>query len=143
MDVYSQKIIHFGPPGAGTAYKLMVNLMVGVQAVALAEGLLMAEKLGLDMIQVIEGLTSGAAASPVVKAYAQRMVSGDHEEITNFLARWMQKDMTYALRLASETGQAVPTSASATQVFQMVQAKGLLDKNITTVIDALRLKEKT
>jgi len=138
MDTYSQEIVHFGLPGAGTAYKLIVNLMVGVQTVALAEGLLLADKFGLDMVQVIQGLTSGAVASPIVKAYAERMVSGDHDEVTNFLARWMHKDMAYALRLATATGQPVPASAVATQVFQMAQAKGLIDKNVTAVIEALR-----
>jgi 3-hydroxyisobutyrate dehydrogenase len=138
MDAYSQEIIHFGPVGAGTAYKLMVNSMVGVQAVALAEGLLLAEKAGLDMAQVIQALTGGAVASPIVKAYAERMVSGDHDEVTNFLARWMHKDMAYALTLAAEMGQSVPTSAAATQVFQMMQARRLADKNVTAVIETLR-----
>jgi 3-hydroxyisobutyrate dehydrogenase len=139
MRAYSQKIIHFGLPGAATAYKLIVNLMVGVQAVALAESLLLAEKSGLNMAQVIEALTSGAAASPVVKAYAQRMVIGDHTETINFLARWMQKDMTYALELAAALGQAVPTATSAAQVFQTTQDKGWIDQNVTVVIEALRL----
>jgi 3-hydroxyisobutyrate dehydrogenase len=138
MDAYSQEIVHFGPVGAGTAYKLMVNSMVGVQAVALAEGLLLAEKTGLDMAQVIRALAGGAAASPIVKAYAERMVSGDHDEVTNFLARWMHKDMAYALTLAAEMGQSMPTSAVATQVFQMMQARRLADKNVTAVIETLR-----
>jgi 3-hydroxyisobutyrate dehydrogenase len=142
MNAYSQKIIHFGLPGAATAYKLIVNLMVGVQAVALAEGLLLAEKSGLNMSQVIESLTSSAVASPIVKAYAQRMVSGDHEEVTNFLARWMHKDMAYALDLAAETGQAIPTSTSATRAFQMAGAMDLFDKNVTAVIEALRFEEE-
>ena len=76
MEAYSQKIIHFGPPGAGTAYKLVVNLMVAVQAAALAEGVLLAEKAGLDLTQVAGTLASGAVASPLVKAYAGRMARG-------------------------------------------------------------------
>jgi 3-hydroxyisobutyrate dehydrogenase len=138
MDAYSQRIVHFGPVGAGTAYKLVVNLMVGVQAVALAEGLLLAERSGLDMDQVIGALTSGAVASPVVKAYAQKMAGGDHDEVANFLARWMHKDMTYGVRLAFEVEQPVPTSAVATQVYQTLLARGLADKNVTAVIEALR-----
>ncbi len=142
MNVYSEKIIHFGLPGTATAYKLMVNLMVGAQAVALAEGLLLAEQSGLNMARVIEALSTSAVASPVVKAYAQRMVSGDHEENIGFLARWMFKDMTYALELAADRGQAVPTSTSASQVFRMAEVKGLLDQNVTAVIEALRSTEE-
>jgi 3-hydroxyisobutyrate dehydrogenase len=138
LEAYSQSIVCFGPPGYGTAYKLVVNLMVGVQAVALAEGLLLAERIGLDMEQVVQGLASGAVASPIVKAYAEKMVRGEHLPVTNFLARWMHKDMLYALRLAAEEGQPVPASTAAAQVFQVAQARGLIDQNVTAVIEALR-----
>jgi len=138
MEAFSQRLIHFGPVGAGTAYKLVVNLMVGVQAVALAEGLLLAEKAGLDMAQVLPALTSGAVGSPVVKAYAERMLSGDHKDVTNFLARWMHKDMEYALQLAGGAGQPTPTSAAATRIFQKALDEGSANQNVTAVIEALR-----
>ena len=137
MEVYSQEIIHFGQVGAGTTYKLIVNLMVAAQATALAEGLLLAEKSGLDMAQVVQSLTSGAVASRIVKAYAANMVKGDHEPV-NFAARWLHKDASYALDLAAELGQAMPLSAVAAQLYQMALAKGVTEKNASAVIEALR-----
>lgn len=137
LDTYSQQIIHFGPPGAGTAYKLVVNLMGAVHAVALAEGILLAEKAGLDMAKVVEGLTSGAVASPLVKAFAGRMVNNDHDEV-HFSARWMHKDAAYALKMAMELGQGLPMSAVATQLYQMAVSQGLGQKNVSVVIEALR-----
>jgi 3-hydroxyisobutyrate dehydrogenase len=138
MEAYSQAIIHFGPVGTGTAYKLVVNLMVGVQAAALAEGLLLAERSGLDMAQVTPALATGAVGSPIVQAYAERMLSGDHREVTNFLARWMHKDMDYALQLAASVGQPMPTSAAATQVFRRALDEGFAQQNVTAVIETLR-----
>jgi 3-hydroxyisobutyrate dehydrogenase len=137
MERYSQHIIHFGGPGSGTAYKLVVNLMVATQAAALAEGILLAQKSDLDMARVIEGLTSGAVASPLVKAYAGRMAKGEHDQV-NFSARWMHKDAAYALRLAAEMGQAVPTSAVAVQLYQLALSRGLVEKNMSVVVEALR-----
>lgn len=137
LEAYSRTIIHFGPPGAGTAYKLVANLMGAVHAVALAEGILLAEKAGLDMAKVVEGLTGGAVASPLVKAFAGRMVNNDHDEV-HFSARWMHKDADYALKMAGEIGQAVPMSAVAVQVYQMALSRGLGEKNISVVIEALR-----
>ncbi len=137
MEAYSQEIIHFGQVGAGTTYKLIVNLMVAAQATALAEGLLLAEKSGLDMAQVVQSLTSGAVASRIVKAYAANMVQGDHEPV-NFAARWLHKDAAYALDLAAELGQAMPLSAVAAQLYQMALAKGVTEKNASAVIEALR-----
>lgn len=137
MEAYSREIIHFGPVGAGTTYKLIVNLMVAAQATALAEGILLAQKSGLDMAQVIEGLTSGAVASRIVKAYAQNMVNGDHDQV-NFSTRWLHKDATYALNLAQDMEQTMPISAVAAQIYQMALSKGLADKNASAVIEALR-----
>jgi 3-hydroxyisobutyrate dehydrogenase len=137
METYSREIIRFGQVGAGTTYKLVVNLMVAAQATALAEGLLLAQKSGLDMAQVIQGLTNGAVASRIVKAYAENMVNGNHEQV-NFSARWLHKDATYALKLAKEMEQATPMSAVATQIYQMALDKGLADKNASAVIEVLR-----
>ena len=138
LDALSKEIVHFGPPGAGTAYKLTVNMMVGVQAVALAEGLLMAEKYGLDMGKVVHGLTSGAVASPVVKAYAAKMISGDHKEVVNFSAHWMHKDLTYALQMAAQVGQSTPTLTAAEQILALAVARAQEEKNVTYLIEALR-----
>jgi 3-hydroxyisobutyrate dehydrogenase len=137
MEAYSGDIIHFGQVGTGTTYKLIVNLMVAAQATALAEGLLLAEKSGLDMAQVVQGLTSGAVASRIVKAYAETMVAGQHDQV-NFSARWLHKDATYALQLAKQMEQSVPMSAVATQIYQMALTRGLADKNASAVIEALR-----
>ena len=54
LQPFSSEIIHFGPVGAGTAYKLMVNLMGAVQIAGAAEGMLIAEKAGLDPGQVAD-----------------------------------------------------------------------------------------
>ncbi len=137
MEIYSQDIIHFGPVGTGTTYKLIVNLMVAAQATALAEGLLLAEKSGLDMPQVIQGLTSSAIANRIVKAYAEAMVTGDHNQV-NFSARWLHKDTVYALKLADKMEQAMPMSAVAAQLYQLALGKGMADKNASAIIEALR-----
>ncbi len=137
LDAISSKIIVFGPPGAGTGFKLLYNLMGATQMVALAEALLTAEKLGLNMDSVIEGLTSGFTASPGVKAFVGRMVNHDHEFV-NFSAHWMRKDAAYGVRQAAETGQAIPLSGVAAQVYQLAVSRGLGEKNLSAVIEALR-----
>ena len=46
LDAISTELIHFGPVGTGTAYKLLINLMGAVQIAAAAEGFAVAEKAG-------------------------------------------------------------------------------------------------
>ena len=121
----------------GTAYKLVVNLMSAVQLTALAEGLLLAEKAGLNMEKVSQGLTSGAVASPLVKNHLKRMVNRDHDHV-NFSTRWMHKDAVYALRMAAELGQTMPLSAVAPQVLQLALSQGWSEHNFSAVIEGLR-----
>lgn len=137
LNAISSKIIVFGPPGAGTGFKLLYNLMGATQMVAMAEALLTAEKLGLNMESVIEGLTTGFTASPGVKNFVRRMVDHDHDFV-NFSAHWMRKDAAYAVRQAAEVGQAVPLSGVSAQIYQLAVSHGLGHKNLSAVIEALK-----
>lgn len=137
FDAISERIIHFGPPGAGTAFKLLYNMLGAAMLVGLAEAIALAEKANLSMERVIEGLTSGFTASPGVKAFAQRMVDHDHDYV-NFTAHWMHKDASYAIKMAADLGQAMPMSAVATQIYQLALSRGLGDKNLSVVVEALR-----
>jgi 3-hydroxyisobutyrate dehydrogenase len=137
LEAISREIIHFGPPGTGTAYKLIVNLVAAAQAVALAEGVLLAEKAGLNMERVIYALTTGLAGSQVVKGNIHQMTSGDHEAV-NFSTKWMHKDIGYALRMAAEAGQPMLFSSLLLPLFQAAVNRELGDKNFSAVIEALR-----
>lgn len=137
LESYGNEIIHFGKPGAGTAYKLIVNLMGAVQAAAVAEGLLLAERSGLDPDQTAYALSKGACASPMVKYIGERMVKGNHEDIY-FRARWRHKDAVYALEMARQAGLHMPTSAVAEALFRRALSEGWGDLNSSVVIDVLR-----
>jgi 3-hydroxyisobutyrate dehydrogenase len=137
LAAYSNRVIHFGPVGTGTVYKLIVNLMGAAQATALAEGLLLAESAGLDLETVGEALRTGTVASPLVKYLTDRMVRKDHDDVY-FSARLRYKDAAYGLELAAELGRAMPTSAVGTEIFGMALSKGLGEKNSSVVIETLR-----
>lgn len=137
LSAYASRHIHFGPVGSGTAYKLVVNLIGAVQAVALAEGVLVAEAAGLPLDKVGLALSSGAVASPHVKYLIERMVANDHDDIY-FTARWRHKDAAYGLALAESLGRAMPTSRPAVAAFARALDKGWGDRNSSVVIDALR-----
>src|ERR1700683_4715319 len=64
LDVLSRRILRFGGVGAGTAYKLIINLIGAVQIASIAEGVALAEKAGLDLEVVAEAIATGQAASP-------------------------------------------------------------------------------
>ena len=136
LEPLSADIIHFGPVGAGTAYKLLVNLMGAVQIASAAEGLLIAEKAGLDACQVADALGRGAAASPQVIVKSRQMVEGD--QAVTFAAKWRVKDTRYGLELARKLGQETPLGQAAFEAFQRLIDQGLGEENESRVIDVLR-----
>lgn len=140
LSAYANRYIHFGPVGAGTAYKLIVNLMGAAQGAALAEGMAVAERAGLDLGKVAEALSSGAVASPHVKYMAERMVKGDHDDVY-FSVRWRHKDAEYGLRLAAELGVDMPCSAQSEKLYRQALDKGLGEKNSSVVFELLRQKK--
>ena len=138
LQPFSSEIIHFGPVGAGTAYKLMVNLMGAVQIAGAAEGMLIAEKAGLDPGQVADALAKGAAASPQVIRNARRMAAADHKQNITFSGQLRLKDTLYGLRLADKLGQQTPFGNAARDAFQMLLDEGFDELNESKVIDVLR-----
>ena len=131
-------ILHFGPVGAGTAYKLMINLMGSVQIAALAEGLAVAEKAGLDLDIVAEAIAMGQAASPQVVRNSLRMIAGDHQEDITFNGHWRLKDTLYGLNLAAKLGQEVPIGMAAGGHFQRLVDAGFGNQQDSKVIDVVR-----
>ncbi|MBI1244325.1 MAG: NAD-binding protein [Alphaproteobacteria bacterium] len=113
---------HFGAVGAGTAYKLMVNLMGAVQIAALAEGLALGRRLGLEDAAVADALATGAAASPQVVQNISRMLSGDWDRNPVFTAALRLKDAAYGVALGEGAGAAIPLGKAATKWFEAAKA---------------------
>jgi 3-hydroxyisobutyrate dehydrogenase len=130
--------LHFGPVGAGTAYKLIINLMGAVQIAAAAEGMALAERAGLDLDQVARAVAAGQAASPQVVRNSRRMADGDHDQDIVFSGRLRHKDAAYAVRLADTLGIAAPLGRTALDGLDRLLESGLGDLNESSIIDVAR-----
>jgi 3-hydroxyisobutyrate dehydrogenase len=115
-------IHHFGPVGAGSGYKLMINLMGSVQIAALAEGLALAQKLGLDRDVVVAAIESGAAASPQVVRYCRPMAERKFSDRPTFTTELRHKDASYGVALANAMGIPAPLGESATAWWDAAKA---------------------
>jgi len=132
------RIMHFGPVGQGTVYKLMINLMGAVQIGAAAEGLALAQCAGLDLRVVADAIGSGQAASPQVVRNVRRFVAGDHATNVNFTPALRLKDVEYALRLARQLGASHEFGAVAERLYRRALELGFARDNESRVIDAVR-----
>jgi 3-hydroxyisobutyrate dehydrogenase len=136
-------VLHFGPVGAGTAYKLAVNLIGAVQIASAAEGLALAERAGLDPALVVDALATGQAASPQVVRNTRRMVEAQFERDVTFTPVLRLKDVEYALRLAETLGVATPFGAAARDAFARLIALGGGADHESRVIEVARGSEPT
>lgn len=133
--------VHFGPVGAGTAYKLIVNLMGAVQIGAAAEAMALAERAGLDLDQVARAISSGQAASPQVVRTSARMAVGDHDREVVFSGRLRQKDARYGMALAAQLGLGAPFGRAALDGLDALLAAGLGETNESSIIEVARRAE--
>ena len=131
------RVLHFGAVGQGTVYKLMINLMGAVQIAAAAEGIVLAERAGLDLKLVADAVASGQAASPQVVRNVRRFATGDHGNV-NFTPALRLKDIDYALRLANKSGVDCAFGKVAAEVYRKLCAQGFGNDNESRVIDSLR-----
>jgi 3-hydroxyisobutyrate dehydrogenase len=140
LSTFSQRIIHFGAPGTGTAYKLLVNMLGAVQIASAGEAMALGERAGLDPRLIAEALGSGQAASPQVIRNTLRMADGNHEHPVNFTPQLRLKDVEYALSLARKLGIGTPFGALAAEAFRELCRTGRSAANESAVVDVARLQ---
>jgi 3-hydroxyisobutyrate dehydrogenase len=138
LTALGMRVLHFGPVGQGTVYKLMINLMGAVQIGAAAEGLALAQGAGLDLRLVADAIGSGQAASPQVVRNVRRFIAGDHSTQVNFTPALRLKDIDYALRLARQLGASHEFGAAAQRLYERAVTLGFAADNESRIIDAVR-----
>lgn len=138
LSPLSRELIHFGPAGAGTAYKLIVNLLGAVEIAATAEAMETALRANLDLGQVAETLANGAAGSFHVGRQARIMASEAHQEHFAFTTDLRRKDTRYAVALSHELGVASRLGDLTLAQFDHTSELGFGAENESHVLDAVR-----
>ena len=138
LDSLATRVLHFGAVGAGTAYKLAINLIGSVQIASAAEGLALAERAGLDPRSVVDAIATSQAASPQVVRNTRRMLDGEFARNIVFTTVLRLKDIDYALRLADSLGVATPFGAAARDAFERLIALGAGADHESRIIEVAR-----
>jgi 3-hydroxyisobutyrate dehydrogenase len=132
------RVLHFGAVGAGTAYKLIINLMGAVQIGGAAEGLALAERAGLAATVVGAAFEASQAASPQVVRNVRRILASDHDRDVVFSAALRLKDVEYGLRLARKLGLDCAYAEVAALTLRRLVAAGHAAQNESRIIDVMR-----
>src|SRR5579862_35618 len=110
----AKQYFHMGPSGSGTAMKLVVNALLGVNMQAIAEAVAFGEKAGLDRQLLLQVLAKTAVVAP---AHLNKLLRAEHDDYSpQFPLRLMNKDFKLILKKASELGAPMPATAAALQV---------------------------
>jgi len=106
LDAVVPRRFVIGPAGDGSKAKLAVNLVLGLNRLALAEGLVFAERLGLALPAFLDVARNSAAYSQIMDVKGEKMIAGDyapHGKIAQHL-----KDVRIMLAEAERVGQQLP-----------------------------------
>jgi 3-hydroxyisobutyrate dehydrogenase-like beta-hydroxyacid dehydrogenase len=129
-------VTRIGDNGQALLLKIAINLSLHVQMTAFAEGLLIAEKGGIDKEVAVEAMLNSVIASPMVK-YRGPFVLGHPEGDAWFDCTMMQKDMLLALDAGRELGVPMPTTAVSNELLTAARGMGLDHYDFAIVYDVL------
>jgi 3-hydroxyisobutyrate dehydrogenase-like beta-hydroxyacid dehydrogenase len=124
-----------GDNGQALLMKIAINLSLHVQMTAFSEGLLIAEKGGIDKEIAVEAMLNSVIASPMIK-YRGPFVLEQPEEAW-FDCNMMQKDMLLALEAGREHDVPMPTTAASNELLTAARAMGLGHYDFAVVYDVL------
>lgn len=130
-----RRITHVGPNGAGQFTKLVNQIIVVGNTLAMAEGLVFAAKAGLDLEKVLEAVSAGAAGSWMLSNRGPQIIHGDFRP--GFTVRLQQKDVRLVLEAAREMGVPVPGTALIHELYHAVEARGLHEEGNHALVRAL------
>lgn len=129
------KVTHVGENGQALVMKIGVNLSLAVQMLAFSEGVLLAERSGINRETAVDVLTHSVIASPMVE-YRGPFVLKMPEEAW-FNVNMMQKDMLLALELGRQLHVPMPTTAVTNEFLTAARGMGVAEKDFAVVFEVL------
>jgi 3-hydroxyisobutyrate dehydrogenase-like beta-hydroxyacid dehydrogenase len=136
LDALFPKRFHIGKVGDGGRAKLAINLILGLNRLALAEGLVFASRLGLDAAAFLQVARASAAASQVMDTKGPKMVIGDFAPEGR--VRQTLKDVQLMMDQARKLGQELPLLEVHAAVLEACVGHGESEKDNSIVIEEVR-----
>lgn len=142
LEAMGRRTLHVGDqPGLGALLKTVNQLLCGVHIAAAAEGLALAEKLGVDPRRMLDILTGTAAGSWMLTDRGPRMLEAE-PEVTSAVDIFV-KDLGIVLEAGRNSRAALPLAALAHQLFTATSGRGDGALDDSQVIRSYRLLNGT
>jgi len=143
MDIFKAlgaKVFYLGASGNGSRAKLAGNLILGLNRLALAEGLVFAAKLGLEPQAFLELLKVTPAYSAAMDVKGKKMLEGDFTPQARL--RQHHKDVSIILKYADNSGQELPLSQRHLEILEKAIEAGDGELDNSAVIREIERRGK-
>jgi len=143
MDIFKAlgaKVFYLGASGNGSRAKLAGNLILGLNRLALAEGLVFAAKIGLEPRAFLELLKVTPAYSAAMDVKGEKMLEGDFTPQARL--RQHHKDVSIILKYAENSGQELPLSQRHLEILEKAIEAGDGELDNSAVIREIERRGK-
>jgi 3-hydroxyisobutyrate dehydrogenase-like beta-hydroxyacid dehydrogenase len=137
LSAFCAQVLHVGTHGDGMRAKLVINAVLSLHRSALAEGLVFAERLGMDAGRMLGVLQQSLAYSKAMDVWGPRMVARDYTPTSRL--RQHDKDAQIILELAREHGAPMLGLAQANHIVQVGLANGYGESDNAVLAEVLRM----
>ncbi len=135
FEAIAQKWFYLGESGSGTAMKIIVNDLLGIEMVALSEAITLGEKIGLSKDTLLSVLSQTAVMPAGLQAKLENIKNNNFPRA--FSTSLMLKDMANVLQEAKAQGVSVPVSEAAEKTFETANAK-TPNEDFSSVVKVVR-----
>src|SRR5256884_3531446 len=135
LEHLGQTVHYFGNSGNAAAMKLVGNLIVALELEALAEGLVLAQKAGLDLSTVMEVVKVADFRSPLLVSNGRNILKRNFSP--SFALKLMLKDADLIEKFAASLQSPIPALRVAEKNLKSAIALGFGQENASALIKAL------
>jgi 3-hydroxyisobutyrate dehydrogenase len=136
LKTMGSNLFRVGKVGQGQAMKIINQMLVSASIVSVAEAMVMAEKLGIDLQTMYDVITRSAGTSEVLQNMGPQMIARDFTA-PKVTVDILVKDTGIIMDTIKSLDIPLPLSSMVYQVYRMARARGLGQKDVVSVFQLL------
>jgi 2-hydroxy-3-oxopropionate reductase len=133
---FSKAAYHMGPLGSGALAKLIINLVLAINRLGLAEGLVLGMKAGMNLESLLSALKEGAAGSKAMDQKGEKMLRAEYTPESRLTST--QKDVRLMLEQGQRFGTPMFLASIYAHIVQIGVQTGFAELDPSSVIEVLR-----
>jgi len=142
LDAICPRRFHLGAVGNGSRTKLAVNLILGLNRAAMAEGIAFAEQVGLDPVAFLEVARTSACHSQVMDVKGHMMARREFDKVQGRIDQSL-KDFKLMLEQGSKAGQALPFATIYVRMLEDCVQNGEGGWDNAAILEAVRRRRSS